>query len=841
MPEEFAFSFPLPNGLHARPASVLCRAVSGFESGIVFSNRRTGLSANGRSVLALVGTLTRHGDECSLRIEGADEQAAAESLRSFIAGDFPHCDEALPAVPAPSPGGRVPPRILREPPARFRAGIPASGGVALGSVFALCTSDPYPDVDSQTRGSAAEELAKLEGALAVVETALRGRMNDTGNATQLALLGAHLSILSDPELRTRLEAEVRSGEVTAGRAVLATTDHFAAILRASESELLQERALDLADLGAQIVRALYGLPPDARPPVLREDAIVVAGALAPSQLIALEKSRLKGIVLAQGGRTSHTVILARALGIPCVTGVSGVERWLADGEEIVVDGERGLVVAVPSPAVRRFYELEAGKLAAFRARAETFRAARGMTRDGVRLEVAANVGSLAEARLAFEAGAEGIGLFRTEFLFMDRSEPPGEDEQTRVYTEAARAAGGRSVIVRTLDVGGDKQIPYLDLPHEENPVLGCRAVRMYDEHPGIVKAQLRAILRASATGNVKLMFPMISSLEEVRALRALVRRIMDDLASDGIAYDPRLEIGIMVEVPSAALTVDVLAREADFFSIGSNDLAQYVLAVDRDNERVARLYDFLHPGFLRVLVRVAADARAAGRWVGLCGELGGTALAAPLLVGLGLDEISVATPSLATMKAAIARCDTAGCRDLLATALAGETAADVAALLRRFAAGRDGVSLVAQDTVRLGSESRTKAEAIKEMVDLLHLADRVDDPDAVEDAVWKREEVYSTGVGFGVAVPHCASASVRATSIAVARFPSPVDWGSLDEQPVGMAFLIAVGASAAGDEHLRTIAALSRRLMDDEFRASLLAAGSAAEVVALLRSAVDAS
>ena len=687
MAQEFAFTFPLPNGLHARPASSLCRAVSRFGSGIVFSNRRTGLSANGRSILALVATLTKHGDECSLRIDGEDEEAAAESLRRFITDDFPNCDEALPARPAPPPGGRVLPRVLREPSARVRAGFPASGGIARAPVLTVRGSGAYPDVDSQTKGTTAAELAKLQSALAVVETALRGRMNDTRNATQFAILGAHLSILSDPELRTRLEAEVRSGEVTAGRAALATADHFAAILRASESELLQERALDLEDLGAQIVRALYGPPVDARPADLREDAIVVAGALAPSQLIALEKGHLRGIVLAQGGRTSHTVILARALGIPCVTGVSGIERWLADGEDVVVDGERGLVVARPSPAVRRFYELEAGKLAAFKARAEAFRAARGTTKDGTRLEVAANVGSLAEARLAFEAGAEGIGLFRTELLFMDRAEPPSEDEQAQIYSETARAAAGRPVIVRTLDVGGDKPIPYLDLPHEHNPVLGCRAVRMYDDHPEIVEAQIRAILRASATGNVKLMFPMISSLEEIRTLRTLVRRFMGELASGGIAYNPRLEIGIMVEVPSAALTVDTLAREADFFSIGSNDLAQYVLAVDRGNEKVARLYNFLHPGFLRVLAQVTADARVAGKWVGLCGELGGSELAAPLLVGLGLDEISMSTPSLATMKAAVARCDTAECRDLVAAALASETAADVEALLRPCGAG----------------------------------------------------------------------------------------------------------------------------------------------------------
>ncbi|MFI5167691.1 MAG: phosphoenolpyruvate--protein phosphotransferase [Thermoanaerobaculales bacterium] len=838
MARELTFRFPLPHGLHARPASFMCDAASAFASAITLTNRRNDRCANAKSTLALVATLTRQGDECTVRIAGDDEPAALERLRRFVSAELPLCDDAPPADAPARHGERPLPRALRGEGVVVHRGTPASGGIGRAPALVVTLSIGFPGLASCEKGSPEEEWAKLERAFGVVGAALRGRLAGAANDTERAILKAHLAILEDVEFKARIADEVRASGTGAGQAVVAVAEHFAAVLRESGGAVLAERALDIRDVAASLVRILYpGAAPDDRI-ALTHDVVVVADALGPAEFIALDKTRLKALVLAQGGATSHTVILARAHAVPCVTGIGGAILTLTDGQEVVVDGERGLVVAHPSPAVRRFYDGENAALRTIRERLERVGARAAATADGRRIEVAANASSLAEVRLAFAGGAEGVGLFRTELLFMDRPQAPSEDEQAEVYAEAARLANGRRVIVRTLDVGGDKPIPYLHLPEERNPFLGLRAIRMYDAHREIIAAQIRAILRASPRGNLKIMFPMVSSLEQVRALRRLVASHMEKLAAEGVPFDRGIEIGIMVEVPSLAFVMEELAGEVDFFSIGSNDLLQYMLAVDRDNPRVAHLYDPFEPAFLRALAAICEGAHKRRRWIGLCGEMGGDPLAVPLLVGLGLDEISVGCGKVAAVKAAIARCSTAECRALLEAAMQQATAAEVEALLRAFAASKADQPLLAEDLVRLRSHSHSKDEAIWELIGLLRTAGRLDDPDRVEDAVWRREEVYSTGVGFGVAIPHCKSEGVLATSIAVASYQEGIEWQSLDGSPVAMAILIAVNAGDPGETHLKTIAGLSRKLMDDDFRSSLLAAGSAAEVVALLRDAV---
>ncbi|HNX48820.1 MAG TPA: phosphoenolpyruvate--protein phosphotransferase [Thermoanaerobaculaceae bacterium] len=833
MASRIDFAFPLPLGLHARPASALCDIAVSLGSRITLTNHRTCRQASARSALALVATLTRHGDACTLLVAGEDEVAACERLQHFIDDEWARCDDQVPAAPAAREGVRSLPRALASSRARILEGTPVSAGIARAVAFVL---EPWLDalpLAELQQGSVAEETDKLDRAMRRVDTDNGERQRHAVHETERAILAAHRSILEDEEWRGRIEAEIRSGR-GAVQAVVAAAEHFAGILRESGSTYLQERALDLREIAAQIVGELAGGTRATPAMTLDAAAICIAPSLGPTQLISLDRQHLKGIALSQGGATSHTAILARAFGIPCVVGVAGVERLVPGGREVIVDGERGLVIAEPTPAVLAFYEAETRKLEAMRARARAFGAEPGLTADGRRLEVAANVGSLDEVRLAFEHGAEGIGLFRTELLFMGRDAPPSEVEQLEVYAETARLAAGRPVIIRTLDIGGDKPIPYLGLPPEANPFLGFRAVRMYAAHPGIIEAQVRAILRASAVGPLKIMLPMVCCLEEVRAFRALVTRLQAELASEGVAHDPAIEVGIMVEIPSVAFVVDQLAHEVDFFSIGSNDLAQYFLAVDRDNPAVAHLYSPFHPAFLRLLEKIVTDAHRHQKWVGICGELGGNVLAAPLLVSLGLDELSLASPNVATMKAAIRGCEMADCRELLAAAGQASNAADVEALLRAFAEARKDRSLSAADIVHLGSGSHTRDEAIKELVDLLHLAGRVDDPDAVEAALWRREETTSTGVGFGVAIPHCRSPHVGIDSIAVLTFATGIDWASLDGEPVEMAILIALREEAGGDAHLRMIAALSRRLMDDEFRNALLAARDASEIVARL-------
>ena len=834
------FAFPLSNGLHARPAAAICGVAARFRSMITFVNARSDRSADARSALALVATLTRHGDPCALRIDGEDEQAAAAALQRLLEVELPSVDEPTLAAAART-GDRPLPRALTTTGTMVYRGVSASGGVVRSRAVVLGAPTAASDVGAGPAASVAEEAARLDGALGRVGAELRERVRRAASPTERAIFAAHLSLLEDVELRRRMLAELAAGAVPASRAVLAAADHFAAILEGSDSAYLRERSLDVRDLAAQLVRALAGGVVAGEPPALERPAACFAATLTPAGLLALGSGRVEALVLAEGGVTSHTAILARALGIPCVTGVPGIQRLVVADQDIVVDGERGLVVPDPPPGVVRFYEREAAKLDTLRRRAEAVAVGPGHTADGVRLEVAANVGSADEARLAFARGAEGIGLLRTELLFLDCDVAPDEDEQAARLVEIVRAADGRPVIVRTLDVGADKPLPWLKPPAEANPFLGVRAVRLYPEHAELTASQVRAILRASALGPVRIMVPMVTRLEEIREFRDLVEREKQTLAARGVPVDSRIEIGIMVETPAAALAIGDLAGVADFFSIGSNDLAQYVFAADRGNRQVADLANPLHPAFLRLLRTIVDDVHAKRRRVGLCGEFGGAVAAVPLLVGLGLDEVSVAAFAVPAIKAAIARCDAAACRRLLATALERRTIGEVEALLRVFAATGAAVPLVSRDIVRLHSGASNRDEAIRELVDLLHLDGRVDDPDGVEAAVWAREAQVSTGVGFGVAIPHCVAPGVRANSVAALRLLEPVDWSAADDRPVSLAILIAIRADALGEEHLRAIAGLSRRLTDEEFRGALLTALDGSEVVALLDGAIAAT
>ncbi len=816
-------TFPLPGGLHARPASALVEAVRPFACSVTLANLRTGRSANVRSTLALVATATRHGDPCRLSLEGADEAVAADSVERFLATGFLATDGLPPTAP-PEEGAPLPRALASD---RVLRGVAAGPGLARAAVVVLANAAAVGDPPAL--GGVEQELAALGRTFDAAGQELRGRAAGAATPTERAILGCHLDLLEDVELRAEIERAVHAGQ-PAGVAVRAAREHFAAVLRGSGSALLAGRALDLDEVAAALLVALGGR---REPVVLTGDAVVVAEELGPAVLLTLDRTRVKALVLGQGGATCHAAIVARAGGLPCVAGLQGIAS-LEAGVDVVVDGGRGLVVITPSPAALRFYTAE-HELAVERvARLALFRERRGKTADGRRLEVAANAASVDDVHAAVAAGAEGIGLLRTELQFADSATPPSEEDQTAAYAQAARAAAGRPVIVRTLDVGGDKALPFLPLEPEANPFLGVRGVRLYREHEALIATQVRAVLRASAHGRLRMMVPMVTTVAEVRDVRELVEREKNALRSAGVPFDESLQVGIMVEVPAAALAVDRLAEVSDFFSIGSNDLLQYTLAADRGNPRLAALSTPLHPAFLRLLDPAVADARARGRWIGLCGEMAGDERVLPLLVGLGLDEVSVAPPLVARVKAGLAACDSAACRALLERAMAADGPEAVASLLE--GATRTEARLASADTIRLRSTAADKVEAIRELVRSLELVGRIGNADVVEDAVWRREVTGSTSVGLGVAVPHCASAQVRAASLALARYKTPLDWGGDDGSGVRLAILIAVPADA-GERHLRLIAALSRRLMDDDFRHALLDVADEAEAAALLSAA----
>lgn len=832
---KYSFQFPLEHGLHARPASVLRDAADQHAASVRLVNHRNGIEANAKSVLSLVSADIRIGDSCSLLVDGESERESCDALTAFLTNIFPNCDEPLPGMSDDCGEAAPPPRVVESSGARAYRGVPAASGVAEASAFVV-EPDPLPDFPD-TCADAKSAFAAFEAAVEETSAAIARSLKAASNATETDILNAHQAILRDPEFRDRVKVSIAAGN-SVGRAIADAQRYYSDLLGASESLYLRERVMDIRDVCLRLLRNLYPNAVVAARPEPAGPHILIAQDLTPSEFLAQDKSLLKGIVLSEGGATSHTVILSRAAGVPCIIGAREVHHLIVTGDPLILDAKRGIVLPDPPEEVRRYYHLEMERARKRREQLSVYLDAPGRTADGRHIEIAANAGSAEEAVAAFDGGAEGIGLLRTELLFMDREAPPSEEEQLAVYTGVIAAAKGRPVIIRTLDVGGDKPVPYLRLPDEPNPFLGYRAVRFYPEHEDLVISQVRAILRAAALGPVRVMVPMVSCLEEIRAMHSLVALVEADLRASGVEHG-QVEVGIMVEVPSAALMIAQLSEEADFFSIGTNDLAQYLMAVDRGNRKVGRLAGLLHPALLRLLMKIVDDAHAAGRWVGMCGEMAGMERMAPVLVGLGLDELSMAGPGVPGMKAAIGRWRTNECRAMVAAAAAQPTVADSEALVSSFSPEGQKFSELDEAITNLKSDAGSRDEAIKELVDLLSLSGRVSDPDMVEEAVWRREDVYATGVGYGFAIPHCKAKDVLVNSIGFLKLNKPIVWNPQDDEPVSIVLLLAIRESEYGEAHLRIFAKLARKIMHDEFRERLLAEDDATKLVEFIQNEIQ--
>jgi multiphosphoryl transfer protein len=836
---EFEFVCSLSDGLHARPASRLAEVANDFASDSFLTNLRTGSVGSLKSVLAIISADVRQGDRCIVQVRGADEQAAHAALLRFIEQVLPGCDVPLAGI-SPISGDGTLPRTLLAAEVRCCFGSPVSPGVGQGKLVMLSGMTLARTLRERVVTDIAAELGHVKRATAAVRARIREKLTHPRSSPETAVLQADLAIAGDVSFAQKLTEHVSQGK-SAGQAVVEAGEFFIDLLRHSESEYIRERALDVEEICLQLLEEIYGVDFQAAAIELREPSVVVAETLAPQQLLGLDRRWLQALVLEYSGATSHAVILARSLGIPTLVGVKNARLMLTPGQEVVVDAIRGFVVTQVSPAVQRFYERERRTLLRRQQFLPLQATGPAVTSDGKTMEVAANVSSYEELSRAFENGADGIGLFRTEAAFLERDHAPSEEEQFAIYSAAARATAGRPVIIRTFDLGGDKAAPYLNLPAEDNPFLGYRGVRIYAEHRDLLQAQLRAILRASAVGKVQIMVPMISSLEEVLQFKTEISEAKHDLEHKGIAFQPDVKIGIMIEVPSAGFILDQLCTEVDFFSLGTNDLNQYFLAADRNSPKIAELSNVLHPGFLRFLRQIVREIHEAGKWVGMCGEMAAEVRNLPLLIGLGLDEISLPAEGIPAVKRAISQLSAADSEQVLAEVIACREKRDLEGLLGKAQPSSAAQPLLSKELVLLGSESKNKEEAMQEIVDAFYIAGRTADRQRLEEALWSREAVYSTGLGYGFAAPHCKTEAVTADSIGVLKLRQPIDWGSVDSEPVNMIFLIAMREPQVANRHMQVFSRLARKLMNEEFRGHLLAIENAHDMATFLAQQLEIS
>ncbi|NNU95307.1 phosphoenolpyruvate--protein phosphotransferase [Anoxybacillus sp. EFIL] len=525
-------------------------------------------------------------------------------------------------------------------------GIAASNGIAIAKAYRL----EHPDltVEKQTIENPAEQVSRFQQALAKAKEELKAiqahALKELGE-DKAAIFSAHLLVLSDPELVQAVEQKIEQERVNAEFALHDVASMFIAMFEAMDNEYMKERAADIRDVTKRVLAHLLGVT-ISNPSMVTEEVVVIAEDLTPSDTAQLNRKYVKGFTTDIGGRTSHSAIMARSMEIPAVVGTKEATATIQNGDIVIIDGLDGEVIVNPTGEIIAQYEQKRAAFAAQKAEWAKLVHEQTTTKDGHHVELAANIGTPNDVEGVLANGAEGIGLYRTEFLYMGRNELPTEEEQFEAYKTVLEKMEGKPVVVRTLDIGGDKELPYLDLPKEMNPFLGFRAIRLCLDMQQMFRTQLRALLRASVYGNLKVMFPMIATLDEFRQAKAILLEEKEKLVAEGVPVSDEIEVGMMVEIPAAAVLADQFAKEVDFFSIGTNDLIQYTMASDRMNERVSYLYQPYNPAILRLIYNVIEAAHKEGKWVGMCGEMAGEQLAVPILLAFGLDEFSMSATSI---------------------------------------------------------------------------------------------------------------------------------------------------------------------------------------------------
>ncbi len=525
-------------------------------------------------------------------------------------------------------------------------GIGVSPGIGIGKV--IIKKEPTIKIEKKIIDEPQKEISKLNVARdkgkEQIEALYQHAFTTIGKE-EAGIFRAHRMILEDPEFFGQIENKIIEEKTNAVWAISEVTKFFTDMFEAMEDEYMRERAADIKDVTGRLIRIILGIE-ETDLTNLSEEIIIVAEDLTPSDTAQMDRNKVIGFITEIGGKTAHSAIMARTLEIPAVVGLENATKIISDGDYVILDGDTGTVIINPEENIVEEYKRKKEDFIDFRKKLEQVRGQKSITVDGFKVEIAANIGTPKDVDGVINNDGEGVGLYRTEFLYMDRDKLPTEEEQFEAYKEVAVKLEGKPVIIRTLDIGGDKELSYLQLPKEMNPFLGYRAIRLCLDRTDIFRTQLRALLRASAFGNIKIMFPMISAIEELRKAKNILEEVKNELRAENVKFNENIEIGIMIEIPAAAVISDLFAKEVDFFSIGTNDLIQYTTAVDRGNRKISYLYNEFHPALLRLIKIVIDNGHKEGIWVGMCGEVAGNPQLIPILIGMGLDEFSMSASSM---------------------------------------------------------------------------------------------------------------------------------------------------------------------------------------------------
>ncbi|WP_249029924.1 phosphoenolpyruvate--protein phosphotransferase [Tannockella kyphosi] len=563
----------------------------------------------------------------------------------------------------------------------MKKGIAASSGIAIAKVYKLdmpdltITKTTVSDVTAEIArySVAVEEVAK--DLVTIKEVAMKNLSEE-----EAAIFDAHALVLSDPELKSQVEGKITGENINADAALKEVSDMFIGMFESMDDEYFKERAADIRDVSTRLIAKLLGkdLP---NPSLINEEVVVIADDLTPSDTAQLNKNLVRGFATNIGGRTSHSAILARSMEIPAVVAMNTITESVNNDDMVILDGSEGIVIVNPSKEQIEEYTEKRNAFIAYKEELKKLKDEESVTLDGHHVELVANIGSPKDLEAVIENGGEGVGLYRTEFLYMESAQLPTEEEQFVAYKAVLEGLTGKPVVVRTLDIGGDKELDAIDLPKEMNPFLGVRAIRLCFQEDEIFRTQLRALLRASVYGDLRIMFPMIATLGEFRKAKGILMEEKEKLVAEGIEVSDTFQVGIMIEIPAAAVLADQFAKEVDFFSIGTNDLIQYTFAADRMSTSISYLYQPFNPSILRLVKNVVDAAHAEGKWAGMCGEMAGEAIAAPLLIGLGLDEFSMSATSILSQRKLIRSMNKSEMNELAAKALECGTMEEVVALV----------------------------------------------------------------------------------------------------------------------------------------------------------------